>query len=255
MLAALGLLFYRILCLLGYGYTAYFVFEIRPPKVSLGENIILQTRFLTIDTLLVQILYFALAILLMPTKCYKLKSTLSCFALTTATVVSVMTWGIYFYNKELIMTKEAFEIIPMWFMHVTHSLVSATAIFDILISRPKSVPFIRSLLLVILYYLGYAAYTEYLIYKEKYYVYPLIRMLSDVERFQFYGVALVGILLVFLVSVFIIKFSSTETKRKSKKDKVKSKKPQQQQPSQQARKHSPATSANAKHRKKQNKQE
>lgn len=51
MLAALGLLTYRILCLLGYGCTAYFVFETRPPRVSLEENIILQTRFLTIDTL------------------------------------------------------------------------------------------------------------------------------------------------------------------------------------------------------------
>lgn len=71
-----------------------------------------------------------------------------------------------------------------------------------------------------------------------------MRMFSDVERYQFYGVVLVGILLVFLVSVYIIRFSSIETKRKSKKDKVKSKKPQQQQPSQQARKHSPATNAN-----------
>lgn len=69
-----------------------------------------------------QVLYFALAILLMPTKCYKLKSALSCFALTTATVVSVMTWGLYFYNKELLMTKETLEAIPMWFMHVTVGL-------------------------------------------------------------------------------------------------------------------------------------
>ncbi|VDL20682.1 unnamed protein product [Hymenolepis diminuta] len=255
MLAALGLLAYRILCLLGYGCTVYFVFKTRPPRVSLEENIIFQTRFLTIDTLLVQILYFALAILLMPTKCYKLKSALSCFALTTATVVSVMTWGLYFYDRELLMTKETFEAIPTWFMQVSHSLVSATAIFDILISRPKSVPFIRSLLLVVLYYLGYAAYTEYLIYKEKYYVYPLMRIFSDVERYQFYGAVLVGIFLVFLVSVYVIRFSSIETKRKSKKEKVKSKKPQQQQLSQQARKHSPAANANAKNRKKQNKQE
>nr|CDS30528.1 expressed protein [Hymenolepis microstoma] len=132
----------------------------------------------------------------------------------------------------------------------------ATAILDVIISRPKPVPVVKCLSLVVMYYLGYAVFTEYLIAKEKYYVYPLIKMFSDVARYQFYGVVLIGVLLVFLVSVFTIKFSSMETKRKSKKDKSKSKKPQQhQKPSQQAQKHSTITNANAKNRKKPNKQD
>lgn len=51
MLASLGLLFYRIVCLSIYGYAAYFIFEDRHPKISLATNINLQTRFLTVDTL------------------------------------------------------------------------------------------------------------------------------------------------------------------------------------------------------------
>ncbi|VDO07069.1 unnamed protein product [Rodentolepis nana] len=205
---------------------------------------------------MVQVLYYALAIIFMPTKWNKLKSTLSCFALTTATVVSVMFWGLYFYDKEVLMAKETFDIMPVWLMHVTHSLVGVTAILDVIISRPKPVPVMRSLSLVVLYYLGYVVLTEYLIAKEKYYVYPLIKMFSDVARYQFYGVVFIGILLVFLVSVFTIKFSSMESKRKSKKDKSRNKKPQQhQKPSQQAQKHSTVTNANAKNKKKPNKQE
>lgn len=82
--------------------------------------------------------------------------------------------------------------------------------------------------------------TEYLIREKKIYVYPLMRMFSEVGRYLFYGAAFLVIFVIFIMSLLLIKFSSVGAKQKPKKDKVKNKKPQQQnQQHQQAQKHSP----------------
>ncbi|EUB59548.1 hypothetical protein EGR_05575 [Echinococcus granulosus] len=228
MLAALGLFSYRLFCLLGYGYVAYWTFENRPAKVSLKENVFLQTRFLTIDTLLLHVLYYALAILLMPTRCNKVKSVLSCLALTTATVVSVMFWGIDYFDRSLLMDLKTIEFIPSWFIHATHTFISITALFDVLLSRPHPVPLWKSFLIVFSYFLGYTLYTEYLIYKHGFHPYPMLKLFTVTGRYQFYGVAFCIAFLVFLVSSLVIRLASSDYHRKPKRDKAKNKKPQQQ---------------------------
>ncbi|KAM7532947.1 hypothetical protein Aperf_G00000126600 [Anoplocephala perfoliata] len=193
----------------------------------------------------------------MPVNCNKTKSVLSCLALTTSSVVTILFWGLYFYNKLLLGPNEIIDKFPLWFVHSAHTFVSATALLDVLIARPKSVPFAKGLLSVAAFYLGYAVYTEYLIFKKEIYAYPLLKVFSTVGRYQFYGIVLLGVFLVFMMSTLVIKLVSVEAKRKPKKDKDKNrnKKPQQQnQQHQQAQKHSPAQNANVK-KKKQNKQD
>ncbi|VDK33246.1 unnamed protein product [Taenia asiatica] len=239
MLAALGLFSYRLLCLLGYGYVAYWTFENRPVKASLSKNIFFQTRFLTIDTLLLHILYYALAILLMPTRWHKLKSILSCIALTTSTVVSVLFWGIDYFDRTLLMELKDIEFLPTWFIHVTHTVISVTALFDVLFSRPHPVPLWKSFIMVLSYYLGYALYVEYLIYRHRVYAYPLLKTFTVTGRYQFYGAVFCITLLVFLVSCLFIRAVSSYRHHKPKKDKAKNKKPQHQQQQQQPQKPSP----------------
>ena len=78
-----------------------------------------------------------------------------------------MFWGIYFYDKALLFHAREFANIPYWHVHATvsvqrfyyfpfqHSLVTITAFFDILFSRPSPVPFLYTLLSGASFYLGY----------------------------------------------------------------------------------------------------
>ncbi|KAM7533489.1 hypothetical protein Aperf_G00000126589 [Anoplocephala perfoliata] len=156
--------------------------------------------------------------------CDKTKSAFSCLALTTSTSVTIMFWGFYFYDRGLLARKEDLDALPMWFIHATHSLVSVTALADILIAPPKPVPRLISLLSVIAFYLGYVLYTEYLITVKKIYAYPLFQMFSEVGRYQFYGIVFVCIFIVFSMFVLLIQFLSTETKQKPKNEIIKAKK-------------------------------
>uniref|UniRef100_A0A0X3PW18 FAR-17a/AIG1-like protein n=1 Tax=Schistocephalus solidus TaxID=70667 RepID=A0A0X3PW18_SCHSO len=218
---------YRLTCLVGYGYVAFWTVENLRDKAtaSFNENIIIQSRFLTFDTLLVQVVYFFLALLLMPTKCVKVKSMLACVAATTGTVVSVTFWSIYFRDINLLANVETMRDYPVWHMHVTHSLVALTAILDIILSRPTSLPYFRTLLLLLVYYGGYALYTEWIISTQKAYAYPMLKALSTSGRIRLYGIVCAGALIVFLACSLFIKVLSVGQRRKTKKEKVRNKKP------------------------------
>ncbi|VDD74652.1 unnamed protein product [Mesocestoides corti] len=105
--------------------------------------------------------------------------------------------------------------------------MTISILFDIICSRLPRVPFIKTLFLVFGYFGGYAAYTEFLITKQNFYTYPILRNFDVRGRYYFYAVNLSVVLIVFLLSVMIIRVGSTEQKRKTKKDKTKNKKNQQ----------------------------
>ncbi|VDM31841.1 unnamed protein product [Hydatigera taeniaeformis] len=220
MLAVVGLLFYRLLCLLGYGYVAYWTFENHPVKSSLKNN-------------LLHVLYYALAVLLIPTRYNKLKSILSCVALTTSTVVSVLFWGIDYFDRSLLIESKELENLPSWYLHVTHTVISLTAMLDVLFSRPQPVPLWKAFTMILTYYLGYVSYVEYLIYGHRIYPYPLLRQFTFTGRYQFYGVVICVIILVFVVSCLFIRAVSCYRHSKPRRDKSKNKKSQHQQQHQQ----------------------
>uniref|UniRef100_A0A5K3EVT7 TLC domain-containing protein n=1 Tax=Mesocestoides corti TaxID=53468 RepID=A0A5K3EVT7_MESCO len=217
---------HRLLCFVGYGYAAYLTLTLCPSGVPLRDNVIHVTKYLTNITLLLQILYYALAIIL-PSKCGKFKSSMACLSLTASASVSVVFWALYFIDASLVIREEYLKIYPRWHMHVTHSLMTISILFDIICSRLPRVPFIKTLFLVFGYFGGYAAYTEFLITKQNFYTYPILRNFDVRGRYYFYAVNLSVVLIVFLLSVMIIRVGSTEQKRKTKKDKTKNKKNQQ----------------------------
>ncbi len=119
MLGCLALLFFRLACLGGYGYSAYMtILAFGSPSKTPAENALFHTRYLTQDTLVAQIIYFALVILLMPMRFNKCKGALAAFALTTTTVVSALFWAIYFQDKHMIGNEEMMKAYPPWLMHV-----------------------------------------------------------------------------------------------------------------------------------------
>ena len=56
-----------------------------------------------------------------------------------------------------------------------------------------------------------------------------MRTMSEIGRYQFYAVSLVGVFIVYITSVLVIRMCTYENRRKPKKDKSKNKKTQQQQ--------------------------
>nr|VZI54451.1 unnamed protein product [Spirometra erinaceieuropaei] len=58
-----------------------------------------------------------------------------------------MFWAIYFRDVNLLADTEAMRTYPAWHMHVTHTLVALTAVLDIALSRPTSLPYFGTVFL------------------------------------------------------------------------------------------------------------
>ncbi|BHF81617.1 hypothetical protein SprV_0802474900 [Sparganum proliferum] len=126
-----------------------------------------------------------------------------------------MFWAIYFRDVNLLADIEAMRNYPTWHMHVTHTLVALTAILDISLSRPTSLPYFGTGMVL----------TEWLINTQKVYVYPVLKVFSTNGRYQFYGVVFAIACIVFLACALLIKLLSGQ-RRKTKKEKVKNRKPE-----------------------------
>jgi len=230
-LGSSSLSLYRLSCAIGYGYVSYWtVLNFKPQSFSLYSGFISQLKFLTYDTTLLQAIYFAFALILMPTNFRRLKSSLSALALTTSIMVSAMFWVFMYLDSGLIFKKEEFAVYPSWHMHVTHSLVTVTALFDVLLGRPSSLPFLKSSLLPILFYGSYVAYTEFIIKTMNIHAYPFFKSLGQHGRFQLYGCVAIALVFVHCVAALVIKLTSVSEKpKKTKKGKKTNNQQQQQQ--------------------------
>lgn len=62
-------------------------------------------------------MYFALSILIMPTRFDKCKSALAAFTLTTTMVVAGLFWALFYIDKYAIANEDVMKQYPTWVMH------------------------------------------------------------------------------------------------------------------------------------------
>ncbi|CAH8611518.1 unnamed protein product [Schistosoma rodhaini] len=141
-------------------------------------------RFLTILTISLQIVYYALATPLQYFKIFKMHSSLYSLAFTAN----------------------------------LHTIGTPAIIIDALLWRPTIVPISNSILFLLVYFGGYLIYVEYLIRIHSFYPYPILAVFSDVGRFGFYSVTIMATVLCFGVSVLMVRsLNKTQYKRLSSK--------------------------------------
>ncbi|CAH8569258.1 unnamed protein product [Schistosoma mattheei] len=171
-------------------------------------------RFLTILTISLQIVYYALATPLQYFKNFKMHSSLYALAFTANLIVCIMFWGIFIADKNLLMKESEMKFVPWWYNHACHTVGTPAIIIDALLWRPTIVPMSNSVLLLLAYFGGYVIYVEYLIRIHRFYPYPILAVFSDIGRFGFYSVMIIATVLCFGVGVLMVRsLNKTQHKR------------------------------------------
>ncbi|KAF5402555.1 hypothetical protein PHET_04115 [Paragonimus heterotremus] len=162
--------------------------------------------YLTFVVLIIQLAYFLLATPIQLMKQHTLHSSLFCGTFAASLFVCLTFWVIYLYDSKLLLSNPDLRKFPLWFSHASHSVGVCTSVLDGYLSRPSSLSFVYTALLVFTLAGGYTVYVEYLARFKSTYPYPLVQNLSPSGRYILYGVGWIVICLCMFVAYLITRF-------------------------------------------------
>ncbi|KAH8858085.1 FAR 17a AIG1 protein, partial [Schistosoma japonicum] len=206
--------FFRLVALSFFIYIVYYTHQLfHGGEPFYFKNLALLLRFLTILTILLQVIYYALATPLQYFKKLQMHSALYTLSFTANLIVCIMFWALFIIDKNLLVDESELKLVPWWYIHACHTVGTPAIIFDGILWKPINVPMQNAILLSLIYFGGYIIYVEYLIHVQKLYPYPILAAFSDVGRLGFYLVTFVGTALCFGICVWMVR-TLNQTHRK-----------------------------------------
>ncbi|CAH8533107.1 unnamed protein product [Schistosoma turkestanicum] len=208
-------LIFRLVALAFFVFVIYYSYQLLHGDSPFQlKDFIFLLRFLTILTISLQIVYYALATPLQYYKMYKMHSSLYALVFTANLIVCIMFWTIFITDKNLLVRDSEVKLARSWFNHACHTVGTFFIIIDALLWRPTIVPISNVLLLLLMYFGGYVIYVEYLIRIHSFYPYPILAVFSDIGRFGFYSAIIIATTLCFGVGVLMVRFLNNTQRKK-----------------------------------------
>ncbi|KAK4053440.1 hypothetical protein OIV83_001606 [Microbotryomycetes sp. JL201] len=149
-----------------------------------------QWSFLTVLSLAISTMTFASAIFkdMMPSvKLFDtIKTSLSVLAVPVEGLVSVLYWGMQFYDPKLLTPPGTMFKIPLFLDISIHALPALFLWIDFLVFSPRMSKSVNPLLISALGTLAYTTWMEYAAAQNKHFPYPFLDHMPPVARSLFY---------------------------------------------------------------------
>ncbi|KAK4467971.1 hypothetical protein MN116_000241, partial [Schistosoma mekongi] len=148
--------FFRFVALSFFIYIVYYTHQLfHGGEPFYFKNLAFLLRFLTILTISLQIIYYALATPLQYSKKLRMHSALYALAFTANLIVCIMFWAMFFIDKNLLVDESKLKLVPWWYNHACHTVGTPAIIFDAILRKPIIVPMKNAILLSLVYFGGY----------------------------------------------------------------------------------------------------
>ncbi|SCZ99563.1 BZ3500_MvSof-1268-A1-R1_Chr3-1g06102 [Microbotryum saponariae] len=157
-----------------------------------------QWNFLTVLSLAVSWLTFAVAVLkdaLPSVRLFdRLKTTLMIVAVPVEGLVSLLYWGMQFYDPSLLTPQGTIFKIPLFLDISIHAFPALLLWTDFLVFSPPMSKKANPLLISTVATMGYTTWMEYTSHHNQWFPYPFLSELTRIQRASFY-IAMIPVLL------------------------------------------------------------
>uniref|UniRef100_A0A0K0DV73 FAR-17a/AIG1-like protein n=1 Tax=Strongyloides stercoralis TaxID=6248 RepID=A0A0K0DV73_STRER len=137
-----------------------------------------------------------------------------------AILTSVMFWGLYIINPELVMPSWVYQQIPKWINHVTHTYPIITVTLEIILTKheiPSSMK--KATLLTMTAFIGYILILVHFYLKYNVWLYPIFHYISPFSTISILMSAAVFMVILSNLAIYTTKvLHSTLLLKKYKKN-------------------------------------
>ena len=181
--------------LIGLGHTLYRYLTLglsgKLPAHLLANGFVF--KYFTYWTLVIQTIVFAISLVVdfMAASCIRNRLIVvrdilfNSLAISFGGVVTTSFWGLYIVNRNLVMSKGALALYPMWKNHLLHTLPTVAVIVDNLLIDHKRREKKGGALVYLLFVLSYLGYVYYIGYYRNDWIYPILARMNELQRFGF----------------------------------------------------------------------